>query len=218
MERLSLNSQAYQQQNGLSTSSKLIIINNIFSRKSFGNGPKELLEKVYDHNEEYLDLLCEWQKLEIYDEIDKLVYKLTQNYLKLIEDLFQKTYQHFATTLQHCEAAVAKLAAENEQLRQENCSMRERAGVVESLEDKLVEQYHRNQWSTLILTEIAKQQFDLESFVKTLPVFTKMHALNPTLSASALPKDHHQSVFAQHAHAPLKPKNIKSAGQLSELE
>jgi hypothetical protein len=139
VERLSLNAQAYQQQSGLSTSSKLIIINNIFSRKSFGNGPKELLEKLYDHNEEYLDLLCEWQKLEIYDEIDKLVYKLTQNYVKVIEDLFQKTYQHFSNRLEHYEAAMGQLTAENAQLREENGRMKHNAELMGNLEDKLVE-------------------------------------------------------------------------------
>jgi hypothetical protein len=49
---------------------------------------------------------------------------------------------------------------------------------VAAIEDKLVENYEKNQWNTLILTSLAQQQFDLESYVKMQPFFPKPEERN----------------------------------------
>jgi hypothetical protein len=45
-------------------------------------------------------LLFEWQKLEIYDEIDRLVYQLTQLFVGKLESVIENSHQEMEARLQ----------------------------------------------------------------------------------------------------------------------
>lgn len=98
IEKISLSAHTYHQANAIATTSKLLKISNILCRRIEGE-PQDMLFKLYEQNEEYLELLLEWQKLEIYDEIDKLVYKISQSYTKTLEVILTKTYKSIGSQL-----------------------------------------------------------------------------------------------------------------------
>jgi hypothetical protein len=58
-------------------------------------------------------LLFEWQKLEIYDEIDKLVYKLSQNYAKMVESAIEQAYRETDSQLARYQTLMLALQQEN---------------------------------------------------------------------------------------------------------
>jgi hypothetical protein len=62
-------------------------------------------------------LLFEWQKLEIYDEIDKLVYKLSQNYTKMVESVIEQAYRETDNQLARYQALMLALQQENSSLK-----------------------------------------------------------------------------------------------------
>lgn len=43
--------------------------------------------------------------------------------------------------------------------------------MFEELEGRVASEYHKNQWSSIILEAISKAKFDLEAFVKSTPVY-----------------------------------------------
>ena len=98
IEKISLTAHTYHQANAIATTSKLLKISNILCRKIEGE-PQDMLSQLYEQNDEYLELLLEWQRVEIYDEIDKLVYKISQSYTKTLETILAKAYKSIDSQL-----------------------------------------------------------------------------------------------------------------------
>jgi hypothetical protein len=65
-----------------------------------------MLLQLNDQNDEYLELLFDWQKLEIYDEVDKLVFKLVQHYARTLEAVLSHSYRDMDQQLQRYQAMI----------------------------------------------------------------------------------------------------------------
>jgi hypothetical protein len=108
IDKISLASHAYQHAPAMPTTSKLLKLTAIFTKAGEGSA-QELLQHLYEQNDEYLELLLEWQKLEIYDEVDKLVYKLTQIFTRMVESTLERTCKEMDDRLQTYETTVKRL-------------------------------------------------------------------------------------------------------------
>lgn len=118
-----------------------------------------------------MELLQEWQKLEIYDEVDRLVYRLTQRFTNIVETALERAYRDMNDKLTAYEEIVQRLQEENERLKKEKEMLKSSDWLMEELNKRVTEEYHKNQWSNAILQQIRKVDVDLDGFVKKMPLY-----------------------------------------------
>lgn len=58
-----------------------------------------MLAQFYTQFEEYASLTQEWKKLDIFDEIDKLVQQLIESNMNMMESILEKTCYDFKEQL-----------------------------------------------------------------------------------------------------------------------